>query len=97
MAHDGAKTPLGDAGNLPIKTTGKGLAASPVLSANGHVEMKDMANGGPPPEEDIMQLARLGDIDAVKKLYDDGTFDVSYCDGEGITPLHVCILISFDV
>ncbi|KAF2395734.1 palmitoyltransferase akr1, partial [Trichodelitschia bisporula] len=39
-------------------------------------------------EEDIMQLARLGEIGAIQKLFDTGKFDVSYADDEGITPLH---------
>jgi ankyrin repeat protein len=39
-------------------------------------------------EEDIMQLARLGEIGAIQKLFDSGKFDVSYADEQGITPLH---------
>lgn len=40
-------------------------------------------------EMDIMQLARLGEIAAIKKLFDSGKYDISYRDEEGITPLHV--------
>jgi palmitoyltransferase ZDHHC13/17 len=40
-------------------------------------------------EEDIMQLARLGEIRAIQKLFDSGKFDASYADEQGITPLHV--------
>ena len=36
-----------------------------------------------------MQLARLGNIQGIEKLYESGKFDASYCDAEGITPLHV--------
>lgn len=70
---------------------GKASAAAPKLSDDDHVEMKDMLPSGPAivPEEDIMQLARLGDIQAIEKLYDTGKFDAQYCDAEGITPLHV--------
>jgi palmitoyltransferase ZDHHC13/17 len=69
---------------------GKAAAAAPELSHDGHVEMEDM---GPAqavkPEEDIMQLARLGDIQGIEHLFDSGKFDATYCDEEGITPLHV--------
>lgn len=40
-------------------------------------------------EMDIMQLARLGEIAAIKELFDSGKYDISYRDEEGITPLHV--------
>ncbi|KAF2091935.1 hypothetical protein K490DRAFT_70653 [Saccharata proteae CBS 121410] len=56
-----------------------------------HVELKDMgAQDRPslPIEEDIMQLARLGEIAAIQKLFDSGKFDASYRDEQGITPLH---------
>lgn len=42
-----------------------------------------------PVEEDIMQLARLGEIGAIQKLFDSGKYDATYADEEGITPLHV--------
>lgn len=44
----------------------------------------------PPPEEDIMQLARVGNIPAMEKLFEKGEYDATYTDDEGITPLHVC-------
>jgi hypothetical protein len=74
----------------PAKTmtaTGKTGAASPKLSSEEHVEMSDLPTG--PEEEDIMQLARLGDIPGIQKLFDSGKYDAKYCDDEGITPLHV--------
>lgn len=40
-------------------------------------------------EEDIMQLARLGEIGAIQKLFDRGFCDAKYADEQGITPLHV--------
>jgi hypothetical protein len=43
-----------------------------------------------PVEQDIMQLARLGEIGAIQKLFDTGEFDATYTDEQGITPLHVC-------
>lgn len=43
----------------------------------------------PPPEDDIMQFARIGDVPAMEKLFESGDYDATYTDGEGITPLHV--------
>lgn len=76
---------------MPIMPNGKASAVAPKLSDDEHVELADMLPPGPEidPDEDIMQLARVGDLQAIKKLYDIGKFDASYCDEEGITPLHV--------
>jgi hypothetical protein len=59
--------------------------------ATGEHELDDMADKKPslPVEEDIMQLARLGEIGAIQKLFDSGKFDATYKDEQGITPLHV--------
>lgn len=74
------------------------MASDPSTEPNGqvaggdhHVELKDMADKKPnlPLEEDIMQLARLGEIGAIQKLFDGGKFDATYKDEQGITPLHV--------
>lgn len=46
------------------------------------------APAAPPPENDIMQLARIGDIVAMEKLLESGDYDATYSDDEGITPLH---------
>lgn len=43
-----------------------------------------------PLHEDLMQLARLGEVGPVQKLFQDGKYDAQYMDEEGITPLHVC-------
>lgn len=57
--------------------------------------MKDMdqnpENTKPPlpVEEDVMQLARLGEIGALQKLFDSGKYDATYMDEQGITALHV--------
>lgn len=61
------------------------------VSGDHHVELEDMADKKPslPIEEDIMQLARLGEIAAIQKLFDGGKFDATYRDDQGITPLHV--------
>lgn len=44
-------------------------------------------------EEDIMQMARLGDIPAMEKLFESQGYDPTYTDEEGITPLHVRLLL----
>jgi ankyrin repeat protein len=77
---------------MPNGPKGKASAVAPKLSDDDHVELEDMLPTGPEvsPEEDIMQLARLGDIQAIERLYDSGKYEPSYCDPEGITPLHVC-------
>ena len=64
------------------------MAAS---DSSGQHELDDMADKKPslPVEEDIMQLARLGEIGAIQKLFDSGKFDATYTDEQGITPLHV--------
>lgn len=73
---------------------GKGAVAAPKLSDDEHVEMEDILAAGAPagPDEDIMQLARLGDVQGMERLLDSGKFDGTYADAEGITPLHVSLL-----
>jgi len=44
-----------------------------------------------------MQLARLGEIGAIQKLFDRGMFDAQYADEQGITPLHVGKLPKYEV
>ena len=48
-----------------------------------------------PPQDDIMQVARIGDIAAMEKLFEKGEYDATYTDDEGITPLHVSFPLSF--
>jgi hypothetical protein len=66
-------------------------AASADRDSNGQHELDDMADKKPslPLEEDVMQLARLGEIGAMQKLFDSGKCDATYTDEQGITPLHV--------
>jgi palmitoyltransferase ZDHHC13/17 len=70
---------------------GKASVVAPKLSDDNHVELEEINPSGHDlsPEDDIMQLARMGDIQGIEKLYDSGKFDASYSDAEGITPLHV--------
>jgi hypothetical protein len=70
------------------------MAATPSDSngaSTGDHELEVMADNKPslPVEEDIMQLARLGEIGAIQKLFDSGKFDATFKDEQGITPLHV--------
>ena len=61
-------------------------------STNGHAPVGPAANIGEdklPLLEDIMQLARIGDIEAMKALLQTGKFTAAHKDHEGITPLHV--------
>ena len=44
-----------------------------------------------PLHEDIMQLARLGELGPIQKLLDEGKYTADYQDAENITPLHVCL------
>jgi hypothetical protein len=62
------------------------------VTGHDHVELEDLGDRKPslPVEEDIMQLARLGEIAGIQKLFDSGKFDATYKDEQGITPLHVC-------
>jgi hypothetical protein len=61
------------------------------LAGDRNVELEDMGDKKPslPIEGDIMQLARLGEIAAIQKLFDAGTFDATFADEQGITALHV--------
>lgn len=65
--------------------------AYPKLSRNANMELDNMDSSDVklPLHEDIMQLARLGEVGPVRKLFEDGKFDAKYEDREGITPLHV--------
>jgi palmitoyltransferase len=40
-------------------------------------------------QDDIMQIARLGDIQGMERLFETAGYDATYTDEEGITPLHV--------
>lgn len=44
-------------------------------------------------EEDVMHLARIGDIPAMEKLFESKGYDATYTDDEGITPLHVSLAL----
>lgn len=72
------------------------MASATSPDANGqpvgeqNVELADLTDKKPslPVEDDIMQLARLGEIKPIQKLFDSGKYDATYKDEQGITPLH---------
>lgn len=47
-----------------------------------------------PLHEDIMQLARLGEIGPIQRLFDEGKYKATHTDPENITPLHVRLIHS---
>lgn len=77
----------------PISLSTKSAAAAPQLTSD--MEMGSVANANaastppPPADEDMMHLARVGDIVGMEKLFEAGDCDATYTDDEGITPLHV--------
>jgi protein AFG1 len=64
---------------------------SPSIDGLDKVELSDL-DSSPPPlpvELDLMQLARLGELRAVQKLFDSGKYNAKSTDEQGITALHV--------
>lgn len=45
--------------------------------------------GSIPIGEDVMQIARIGEIAVMQKMFDEKKSHPNYKDEEGITPLHV--------
>ena len=82
--HHDASGPA--ANGAPTQPPSKSETATPKL--NNEVELGNMP--GEPAQGDIMQIARVGDIAAMEKLFETGDYDATYTDDEGITPLHVC-------
>lgn len=74
---------------VPIQPSAKSTKAEPQV--NPDMEMANVPNGGSAadPAQDIMQIARVGDIPAMEKLFQSEKFDATYSDDEGITALHV--------
>ena len=86
-----ADAPHGAAPTISVLANGKASVAPPKVTGDNNVELDRMA----PPEdklplhEDLMQLARLGEIGLIQTLFETGKFNARYKDQEGITPLHV--------
>ena len=88
-AHDSQQPSGALSVNSPPRANGKATPAPPKLSGDGNVELQDSMPAKLPIEDDIMQLARLGEVGTIQKLFESGRFDAKYKDGERITPLHV--------
>ncbi|KAI0018985.1 hypothetical protein F4780DRAFT_748724 [Xylariomycetidae sp. FL0641] len=71
----------------PVQPALKGTAATPKLNSQD-MEMGDLPGASAPPAPDIMQIARVGDLHAMEKLFESDDYDATYQDDEGITPLH---------
>jgi palmitoyltransferase len=80
--HDGSGPP---ASGAPAQPPSKSETATPKL--NNEVELGNMP--ADPAQNDIMQMARVGDIAGIEKLFETADYDATYTDDEGITPLHV--------
>ncbi|EON99705.1 putative palmitoyltransferase akr1 protein [Phaeoacremonium minimum UCRPA7] len=85
MAQNQTTSPV--AAVAPIQPSSKGSTAAPKL--NNEMEMGSLpADGVPLGAGDIMQLARVGDVPGMEKLFESQEYDATYTDDEGITPLH---------
>ncbi len=84
-------TPHGAAPTAPALANGKASAAPPKVTGENTLELDKMSlpEEKLPLHEDIMQLARLGEIGPIQTLFETGKFTARYKDQEGITPLHV--------
>jgi palmitoyltransferase ZDHHC13/17 len=66
-------------------------SSSPGKDGLDKVELSDLDASPPrlPVEQDLMQLARLGELRGVQRLFDSGKFNAKSTDEQGITALHV--------
>lgn len=64
---------------------------SPGKDGLDRVELSDLDSSPPqlPVEQDLMQLARLGELRGIQKLFDSGRYTAKSADEQGITALHV--------
>ena len=69
----------------------KGTVSQAQLVNSQDVELKRIPSTPPAidPEEYIMQLARIGHLAGVQRLFESGRFDATFKDEQAITPLHV--------
>ncbi|KAL2787460.1 hypothetical protein BJX66DRAFT_310844 [Aspergillus keveii] len=79
----------------PSLHSGKSAAIPPkVATEDVSVELKSMkperspVRGSIPLGEDIMQIARIGEVSVMQKMFDEKKFTPNHTDEEGITPLH---------
>lgn len=87
----GSSSPSGQTASSTSASNGIDTSAPP----NADVELKSMRPDAPkgsiPIGEDIMQLARIGEIGAMQNLFTTKKLTANHRDEEGITPLHVCL------
>ncbi|PKS10148.1 hypothetical protein jhhlp_001898 [Lomentospora prolificans] len=93
-----AETSPSTTAHAPIQLSSKSAAAAPVLDSE--MELGALSNDvnaatadspgahAVPAENDIMQIARVGDVPTMEKLFESGEYDATYTDDDGITPLH---------
>ena len=64
---------------------------SPGKDGLDKVELSDLDASPPrlPVEQELMQLARLGELRSIQKLFDSGRYTAKSTDEQGITALHV--------
>ena len=78
----------------PSSSSERNHSPSPTSSKDGldKVELSDLDSSPPPQqlpiEQDLMQLARLGELRSIQKLFDSGKFNAKSTDEQGITALH---------
>jgi hypothetical protein len=65
---------------------------APTSNGNGHLEVDDMPSSPIHPiQEDLMALARLGELRSIQRLFDSGKASATSADPQGITALHVIL------
>ena len=84
-----SESPHGAAPTTTALANAKASAVPPKVTGGNTVDKMMPPEDKPPLHEDIMQLARLGEIGPVQTLFETGKFNATYKDHEGITPLHV--------
>jgi palmitoyltransferase ZDHHC13/17 len=82
-----AAAPFG-ATSFPSVASGKASVAPPKVS-NAESNSRGQLEEKLPLHEDILQLARLGEVSAIRTLIKDGKFSAQHRDEQDITPLHV--------
>ncbi|KAK3331795.1 Palmitoyltransferase AKR1 [Cercophora scortea] len=84
--HGASSSPAAHAAAAPAQPSSKSDTATPKL--NNEMELGNLPGDASQPQNDIMQMARIGDIAGMEKLFATGDYDATYTDDEGITPLH---------
>lgn len=78
--------------SLQIMSNGKASAVPPPpVGGDEDFELADIHGDETklPLLEDVMQLARLGEVGRIQQLFEQGKIGADFNDKEGITPLHV--------